>query len=99
VTRTILSPKALDDLEEIGDYIAKDNKEAAHSFVSRLRNRCFSLVDNPQIGRNRAQLRPQLRSVTESNYIIFYRCSPGLVEIVRILNGARDIEKIFEQSE
>jgi plasmid stabilization system protein ParE len=37
----ILAPGALADLEEIGDFIAEDNQDAASAFVSRLRSRCF----------------------------------------------------------
>ncbi len=99
MTSVILSPVALEDLEEIGDYIAKDNFQAALSFVARLRNRCYSLGDNPGIGSKRDELRPRMRSVAEGDYVILYRSHAAYLEIVRVVYGKRDIKKLFEESD
>ncbi|MGH9547924.1 MAG: type II toxin-antitoxin system RelE/ParE family toxin, partial [Terriglobales bacterium] len=38
--KLIFSPRAENDLQDIGDFIAQDNLDAAISFVERLRQRC-----------------------------------------------------------
>lgn len=39
--------------------------------------------------------RPGLRSVLASPYVIFYRVNGDIAELVRILDGRRDIDEIF----
>ncbi|MBZ0185318.1 MAG: type II toxin-antitoxin system RelE/ParE family toxin, partial [Candidatus Obscuribacterales bacterium] len=44
MTTLIISPEARADLEEIGDYIAQDNVEAAISFIERLETCCMNIA-------------------------------------------------------
>lgn len=94
MTRLIFSPGSESDLEEIGDFIAKDNPDIAISFVERLRRRCRDLVPFPMAGRKRDEIRPGYRSVTEGDYIIIYRVRPDAVEILHIVQGNRDLSNI-----
>ncbi len=89
----VFSSDAEADFEQIGDFIAKDNLDAAISFVQRLRQRCRQIAEFPGIGRRRSDLRSGYRSVTEGEYIILYVASSDTVEIVRVLHGKRDIGK------
>ncbi len=98
MTDVILSPLALEDLAEIGDYIAKDNLKAAITFVEQLRDCCYSLGNNPRVGRKREEIRPGIRSITEGNYVILYRSQAVYIEIVRVIHTKRDINKIFDAS-
>ena len=41
--KVIFSPRATEDIEEIGDYIFSDNPRAAVKFVADLRLRCDTL--------------------------------------------------------
>ena len=52
----VFSPRAEFDLEEIGDYIARDNPTRAISFLDELRERCIKIADWPLL----APLRPEL---------------------------------------
>ena len=47
------------------------------------------------MGRMREELRPQIRSLAVPPYIVFYRPQPDVIEIIRVLHGARDIDAIF----
>jgi toxin ParE1/3/4 len=85
---------ALQDLKNIGDYIAKDNVTAAHNFVGRLKEKCNLLAESPGIGRKRDELFPNVRSVTEGNYVIFYRQSGDAIEVIRVVHGKRDLGKL-----
>ena len=90
-----LTQKARQDVLEIEEYIAKDSHVAAVRFTDRLEQRWLSLKDNPNIGRKRTELMPDLRSVSEGDYYIFYRIGDKTIEIMRIVHTARKQEKIF----
>jgi toxin ParE1/3/4 len=49
------------------------------------------LVDNPQAGRDRPELAPNLRSFPVGNYLIFYCPTHNGIEVVRVLNARQDI--------
>jgi len=53
------------------------------------------LEEHPLAGRTRDEIRPGLRSVLASPYVIFYRVNGDIAELVRILDGRRDIDEIF----
>lgn len=99
MTLPIFAPLATADLQTIGTYIAQDNLQAALAVVDRLEQRCKDAVANPHIGRKRPELQIGLRSLTEWDYVIFYRALGGTVEIVRIIHGRRDVAKIFKQGD
>ncbi len=91
----IITPNAEKDIDEILLYISADNINAAIAFNDRLIN-CFELLaDNSKIGRERTELKQDLRSFPEGNYLVFYREWSGIVAIVRVLHGARDLDEIF----
>ena len=50
----------------------------------------------PGIGRARPELRPDLRSFAVGRYVIFYRATREGIEVVRVIHGMRDIDRIFE---
>jgi toxin ParE1/3/4 len=90
-----LRPRAAADLEEIGDYIARDNPRRAESFTAELEDKCRVLGDNPHIGRPRDELRHGLRSFVHGEYVIIYQPNANGVDIVRILHGRRDLTALF----
>lgn len=86
--------QAQQDLAEIYLYIAEDNIAAADKHRDRLINRCIGLVDQPRIGTMRDEIKPGLRSVTEGDYVIFYRIESDDVPIMRVVHGKRDFSKL-----
>jgi toxin ParE1/3/4 len=95
--RAILLNSAEADLTDIWEYLAQDSTENATSFVRRLQSLCEStLASNPYIGRSREEIAPSLRSLPFHGYIVFFRPITDGVEIVRVLQGSRDIEAIFD---
>jgi toxin ParE1/3/4 len=98
VSRFRFTAAASQDLREIVEYLAAEGSpEVARRFVQGLTERCQSLADMPGMGRRREELSPGLRSVPEGNYVVFYRPAEDGVQIVRVLHGARDIERIFTE--
>ncbi len=88
-------PQAVADLDEIFDYIAEDSLERAVTFLWDLNATMENLAINPYMGRKRDELRRGLRSFPHGAYMIFYFPTSNGIDAIRILHGARDIEKIF----
>jgi toxin ParE1/3/4 len=93
--RCIFSPRARRDLNEILVYIGRNDPENALAFVDGLESICRRFVRFPALGRKRDELAEGLRGYPVDRYVIFYRVSDAGVEIVRVLHGAKDIERIF----
>jgi len=91
-----VSPRARADLDDIWFYIAQDNAAAADKLILAIVSRFPKLALMPELGRQRAELSPRLRSFPVGRYIIFYRPMDGGIEVVRILHGARDYPPLFE---
>lgn len=91
------SPLAEQDLEAIADYIALDNPVRALGFVRELRARCQRIALNPTGYRVRAELGADIRSCAHGRYVIFFECvsDAGVVLIVRVLHGARDLPALL----
>jgi toxin ParE1/3/4 len=93
--RIIFSPRATEDIEEIGDYIFSDNPKVAVKFVSDLRSRCDSLQNAPQGGMLRPELGQATRSIPFGRYVIFYTPRTDEIRIEHVLHGARDIPNVY----
>ena len=98
-----IRPVAAKDIDEIIDYFVLKNTQTAQDFVSEL-ERCFTLLaENPQIGVQR-EYRPKALAgmsmfplKTFSSYLVFYMADDQTIDIVRALNGRRDIERLFTE--
>ena len=53
------------------------------------------LEDHPFAGRSRDEVRTGVRSIASRPHVIFYRVTDNTIEIIRVLDGRRDIEEIF----
>jgi toxin ParE1/3/4 len=96
MARLIVRPQVLLDLDDIFDYIAEDSLDRAIAFIQRLHEQMEKLANSPGIGRRRNELLSGLRSFPYGNYLILYFPQDDGVDIVRVLNGARDIEALFK---
>jgi toxin ParE1/3/4 len=93
--RLVYSPAAKDDLDGILSYIASDKPGAATRFAARLKKQCKLLIKNPFIGEDCSLLRPRMRRITVTGYLIFFRVDER-VEVTRVIHGARDWKSLFE---
>ena len=89
------SLQAHQDMDEIVEYISRDNPDAADQWLSLVHEKCSLLSKHPRIGRNRSDLRNGLRSFAIGNYVIFYTPARRSIEVVRVLHGARDLPELF----
>jgi toxin ParE1/3/4 len=88
------SRRAEADLEEIAAYIARDNPARAVSFVRELREQCRRLAAFPEAARLRSDLGEGVRLSVSGNYVILYVMHPDLMEIRRVVHGARNLPDI-----
>jgi plasmid stabilization system protein ParE len=58
---------------KLESYIAEDNIDAADLHQEKLHQRWLPLIDQSRMGRKRDEIRPELRSITEGDYIIYYQ--------------------------
>ncbi|NDE89594.1 MAG: type II toxin-antitoxin system RelE/ParE family toxin [Alphaproteobacteria bacterium] len=89
------------DLDAIFDYIVDESGYAskADAFVLKLEKKCEEIARVPfHIGKNRSNLREDMRSLPFGNYVIFFRYIDDTVEIINILQGHRDIEGFYEKA-
>ena len=62
-----------------------------------LMERCRRIADSDfQLGRRRPDLGPDVRSLTEGRYVLFFRYRGETLEIIRIIEGHRDLPTAFE---
>jgi len=90
------TPEASRDLDQIEEYISKDDPEAALRLIHRIGERCELLSRHPAAGEDRSELRPGIRSLPVGNYLVFYRPAENGIEVIRVLHGARDVPRFFE---
>lgn len=94
--KVIFSRNAERDLEDIADWIARDNPERAESFVAELIRTCESIGRAPRsyplVDRNRD---PTLRRRVFGSYLIFFDIGAKEVEILHVVHGARDYVQII----
>jgi toxin ParE1/3/4 len=89
------SPKARQDLIDIGDHIAKDSRANARRFVAKLIDQCKRIGRAPLGYVSREDFLPGLRMAALDRYVIFFRVLDGVVRIERVLHGARNLPPAF----
>lgn len=93
------SPKSLEDLDEILDYIGADNPMAAARFAAAIKSKCLRLAEFPSLGVSRDELKVGLRALPAGNHVVYYTVSREHVRVERVLHGARDRDAIFGPSD
>jgi plasmid stabilization system protein ParE len=86
----VLHPEAYTDLDEIWEYIASDNLDAADRVRDEIYEAIRSLVAFPHSGHRRPDLtaRP-LRFQTVREYVIAYAPDEEPLAVVAVLHGRR----------
>jgi plasmid stabilization system protein ParE len=94
-----LSVRAINDLDSIWSYIARDSIRAANRVESALFGGFDLLSRNPKLGSTRPELTvrpvrfwplPKFRS-----FIVIYRPEPPPIRILTILHGMRNMKAVL----
>ncbi len=91
--RIRLTKAAIRDLREAHAYIAADNPQAAQRVVLKIEKAIDLIGERPEIGRPVPGQPVRQWSVPGLPYVIPYRVSEDLVEIVRIYHTSRQRPK------
>jgi plasmid stabilization system protein ParE len=94
--KIVFAPDAVADLKDIFTFIAADNPERAMGFVDELQRAARDAAEFPlawplipRYERFGYRRRPY------KGYLIFFQVSDDAVIVLRILNGARDYERLL----
>lgn len=89
------TPVATVDLDGIFDHIATHRPRTASRVVTTLRETCELIAGQPEMGERRSEFPGDYRSFCVERWGIFYRITDSCVEIHRVVDAARDIDRLF----
>ena len=95
----IWTEPAVADLEEIGQFISKDNPPAAEKVGSKIIREAENVAAFPRLGRIVPEFgNPELREIISQSYRVIYKFDEegDLVAILRIWHGARGTPQLAE---
>jgi plasmid stabilization system protein ParE len=94
----VLSPDALQDLQDIWDFIASDSVRAADKLEDQFFDAFERLARRPRMGHTRSDLTHRdMRFWPVGSYLIVYRSIPTALQIVAVLHGARDVTEVIRK--
>lgn len=90
------SREADEDLADIRAYISLDSPRRAASFTRELVHACLAIGEAPRawpvvVGYERSGFRRK----AYRQYLIFYRVQVDCVQIIRVVHGRRDVERLL----
>lgn len=86
--------EALFRLQDIEEYISRDNPIVAIEFVDKLISLAETLIDNPEKGRLVPELSMEnIRELLHKNYRIVYLVKKSSVEIITVFEGHQLLKK------
>jgi toxin ParE1/3/4 len=87
-----LSVEAEQDIDSIFDYTEeKYGFVQAVKYVADFDNTFERLIQFPSLGRERPEIRQELRSINKDEHVVFYRILDDRIRIVRILYRQQDL--------
>ncbi len=90
-----LRPKAADDLQAIGDFIAADDPGRAVSFIDEMLAVCARIAERPRAFQRRDDLALGLRQAVHERYLVLFTADDEGVVIERVVHGARRLEDLI----
>jgi len=101
MVKVIWTDSALQDLDDIGDYIAKDSERYAEVTVERLFNSVDILEKYPKAGKMVPEFENEsIRELIRDSYRIVYHIIDDLrIDIITVHNCARLLGNTYDFSE
>lgn len=94
-------PQVIHDLIEIATYIGENNLNMSDQFLIAAESTINQLAQYPLIGKQCNFKNPSLNNIRQypikkfKNYLIFYIVSNLEIDIIRVIQGSRNIENIL----
>lgn len=79
--------KAERNLEQVEEYIAEDNPQAAINTVRKILKAVELLAQQPALGRMGRVIDTRELIISDTPYIVPYRVKNGRIQILRVLHG------------
>ncbi len=96
----IWTEEALDDIDAIAQFIARDSPHHARRVVGAMFELSDAIGEQPMIGRIVPELqRPKLRERFLYSYRVLYDIGSERIAIVAVIHGRRSLESIAERFE
>jgi toxin ParE1/3/4 len=95
MNQIIRSSQAELDVVAIGLELTRYGYDVAERALDMIDRRCETLRQFPWGGEACPQFGEQMRWYPAGNYVIFYRPTDEGIEIVRVLDGRRDLRRSF----
>lgn len=87
----VLAPVAQSDLKEIYRYTLENwGVQKAQNYLAHIKQPFKTLLENPNIGRERSELGQNVRAINCQKHMIFYRYLKAELQIIRVLHGRQD---------
>ena len=93
------SDASIKDLDDICEYVARQNSKAASELFDAIRKKCKLVAGFPNMGKSYSRLAPNLRGFVVEDYIVFYYPREDGIDIARVISGYRDLESLFLEDE
>ena len=81
------SDEAVKDINNICDYVARQNSQAASQLFDAIRKKCNLVAGFPNMGKSYNRIAPNLRGFVVEDYIVFYYPREDGIDIARIVSG------------
>ena len=95
--RLVFAEPAARDLDDIIDYIALDNQDAAEKVYRAVAATAARLIDFPEIGRSGRLPGTREFAVPSLPYLIVYEVGSEVVTILAVFHGARDLVRALAE--
>ena len=95
MTEPIITEQAQADLDEMWDQISERDLRATDRLLDRFYTAARTHAQFPESGRSQDDLAPGLRSFVVKPYVVFYRPAQATIEVLRVLHGRRDLDRIM----
>ena len=94
------SPRALQDMDDIWDYIAKELKNpiAAKRTIDRITTDISRLKQSPFMGPALSSISSfdsDFRFLVSGNYMVFYQVDDAVITVARVLYGRRNYPELL----
>lgn len=93
-----ISRRAHNDIEDICDYIARDNPDAAERVDDQIHEAIQLLARFPGMGHTRADVKDKRYLFwVVGSYVIAYRVEQNELVVVRVVHRKRDFRRLFDR--
>jgi plasmid stabilization system protein ParE len=94
--RATITESAWEDMLGVCRAIGLDSPRRAESFLEELYKHCVELADMPAAFPFASGYEAQgIRRRVFGNYLVFYRINAKTVEVLHVIHGARDYDRIL----